>query len=125
MGPFPNATDDCHRRAPPPLLHGEGLPPFEAIQPEHVDEHIPELMAQLEAELGAIEGRLGAALASGQALLWPEVMDPLHRLGERLRWSWGVVSHLTGVCNSPNCARRTPASRGLWWPSGTGRAKAR
>jgi oligopeptidase A len=86
---------------PPPLLHGEGLPPFEAIQPEHVDEHIPELMAQLEAELGAIEGRLGGALASGQSLAWPEVMDPLHRLGERLRWSWGVVSHLTGVCNSP------------------------
>ncbi len=85
---------------PPPLLHGEGLPPFEAIQPEHVDEHIPELMAQLEADLGTIEGHLGAALASGHALDWAEVMDPLHRLGERLRWSWGVVSHLTGVCNS-------------------------
>jgi len=86
---------------PPPLLHGEGLPPFEAIQPEHVDEHIPELMAQLEADLGTIEGHLGAAIASGRALDWVEVMDPLHRLGERLRWSWGVVSHLTGVCNSP------------------------
>jgi oligopeptidase A len=86
---------------PPPLLHGEGLPPFEAIQPEHVDEHIPELMAQLEADLGTIEGHLGAAIASGRALDWAEVMDPLHRLGERLRWSWGVVSHLTGVCNSP------------------------
>ncbi len=85
---------------PPPLLHGEGLPPFEAIQPEHVDEHIPELMAQLEADLGTIEGHLGAALASGHALDWAAVMDPLHRLGERLRWSWGVVSHLTGVCNS-------------------------
>jgi oligopeptidase A len=28
-------------------------------------------------------------------------MDPLHHLGERLRWSWGVVSHLNGVCNTP------------------------
>ena len=28
-------------------------------------------------------------------------MTPLHLLGERLRWSWGVVSHLNGVCNSP------------------------
>jgi oligopeptidase A len=86
---------------PPPLLIGEGLPPFEAILPEHVDAHIPELMAQLEAELGLIETRLGEAVASGRALAWHEVMDPLHRLGERLRWSWGAVSHLNGVCNSP------------------------
>ncbi|MFM9110582.1 MAG: M3 family metallopeptidase [Prochlorococcaceae cyanobacterium] len=34
-------------------------------------------------------------------LTWVEVMEPLQRLGERLRWSWGVVSHLNGVCNSP------------------------
>jgi oligopeptidase A len=85
----------------PPLLVGEGLPPFEAILPEHVDTHIPELMAQLEAELTAIETGLGEALASGRTLSWQEVMGPLHRLGERLRWSWGVVGHLNGVCNSP------------------------
>jgi oligopeptidase A len=86
---------------PPPLLIGEGLPPFEAILPEQVDTHMPELMAQLEAELSAIESRLGQAVADGRVLAWHEVMDPLHRLGERLRWSWGVVSHLHGVCNSP------------------------
>ena len=85
----------------PPLLIGEGLPPFEAILPDHVDAHIPELMAQLEAELGAIETCLGEAVASERIPAWHEVMDPLHRLGERLRWSWGVVSHLNGVCNSP------------------------
>ena len=27
-------------------------------------------------------------------------MGPLQTLGEALRWSWGVVSHLNGVCNS-------------------------
>jgi oligopeptidase A len=86
---------------PPPLLHGEGLPPFEAILPEHVDEHIPELMNQLEAELSAIESRLSQMLAEGKPLEWHDVMEPLHRLGERLRWSWGVVSHLNGVCNNP------------------------
>ncbi|MFM8605137.1 MAG: M3 family metallopeptidase [Cyanobium sp.] len=85
----------------PPLLVGEGLPSFEAILPQHVDAHIPELMAQLEAELAAIEAKLEAALAEGRSLEWHELMDPLHRLGERLRWSWGVVSHLNGVCNSP------------------------
>ena len=40
------------------------------------------------------------ALAAGKPLAWNSVMDPLHRLGERLRWSWGVVSHLNGVCNN-------------------------
>ena len=28
-------------------------------------------------------------------------MVPLQQIGESLRWSWGVVSHLNGVCNSP------------------------
>ena len=28
-------------------------------------------------------------------------MGPLQQLGERLRWSWGVVGHLLGVCNTP------------------------
>jgi oligopeptidase A len=90
--------------SPSPLLRGEGLPPFEAITPEQVDGSIPALLEQLNAELTALEesleGRLGE-LAVGSALSWGEVMDPLHHLGERLRWSWGVVSHLNGVCNSP------------------------
>jgi oligopeptidase A len=28
-------------------------------------------------------------------------MPPFHALGERLRWSWGVVTHLTAVRNTP------------------------
>ena len=28
-------------------------------------------------------------------------MEPMQRIGERLRWSWGVISHLNGVCNTP------------------------
>ncbi|MEB3321521.1 MAG: M3 family metallopeptidase [Synechococcaceae cyanobacterium] len=87
--------------ASPALLQGEGLPRFEAITPDQVDRHMPELMAQLEAQLAALESALAQALTAGRPLDWAEVMDPLHRLGERLRWSWGVVSHLQGVCNSP------------------------
>ncbi len=86
---------------PSPLLAGEGLPAFDAITPEAVDRHMPELMAQLEAELSRVESDLAAAIASDQPLSWERVMEPAHRLGERLRWSWGVVSHLNGVCNSP------------------------
>ena len=85
----------------PEILRGEGLPAFEAITPEAVSLHIPELMQQLDAELTGLETSLEQALASGQPLSWSAVIDPLQRLGERLRWSWGVVSHLNGVCNSP------------------------
>jgi oligopeptidase A len=91
--------------SPSPLLRGEGLPPFEAISPEQVDTAIPQLLDQLNAELSQLEEqlerRLSESRAQGDVLSWAEVMDPLHHLGERLRWSWGVVSHLNGVCNTP------------------------
>jgi oligopeptidase A len=86
---------------PPALLAGEGLPLFEAITPQQVSRHIPALLAELGAELDHLEGELETALAGGAPLQWDQVMVPLQRLGERLRWSWGVVSHLNGVCNSP------------------------
>jgi len=95
-GPMSSST-----AALPEILRGEGLPNFEAITPEAVSEHIPQLIQELDAELTALEQRLGSALESGAPLGWGAVMDPLQRLGERLRWSWGVVSHLNGVCNSP------------------------
>ncbi len=87
-------------QSPPALLAGEGLPRFEAITPDQVRAHIPELLNGLQAELERLETDLAAAAAASRPLSWAEVMDPLQRLGELLRWSWGVVSHLNGVCNS-------------------------
>jgi len=88
----------------PPLLRGQGLPPFAAITPEQVDTAIPTLLDELNAELSQLEAqlerRLGEASAGGAPLSWAVVMDPLHHLGERLSWSWGV-GHLNGLCNSP------------------------
>jgi len=85
----------------PALLAGVGLPQFEQITPDQVSQHIPELMGQLESELSALETRLDQASQRGESPTWETLMDPLQRLNERLRWSWGVVSHLNGVCNSP------------------------
>ncbi len=87
-------------QSPPALLAGKGLPRFEAITPDQVVEHMPELLKRLQAELDGVEATLATATREGRRLSWAEVMDPLQRLGERLRWSWGVVSHLNGVCNS-------------------------
>jgi oligopeptidase A len=87
--------------APLPLLVGQGIPAFDAITPEQVGEAIPALLSELNESLSALEASFEQRLSESDALRWDEVMDPLHRLGERLRWSWGVVSHLNGVCNTP------------------------
>ena len=101
MTQTPSAVSpDLSLSAIPALLAGEGLPEFAAITPDQVKKHIPVLLEDLHTSLGAIEGQLEEALAADQPLAWNTVMDPLHRLGERLRWSWGVVSHLNGVCNT-------------------------
>ena len=77
-----------------PLLKGHGLPSYEQIKPELVLQDIPVLLRELEQQFTDLEQTLQSSLDSGAAISWEEVMQPMHRLGERLRWSWGVVSHL-------------------------------
>ena len=103
-----SATASSGQPAPrPPLLLGQGLPPFAAISAEQVESAIPALLGELNAELNALEQQLQQRLDAPQApegrpaIGWADLMDPLHHLEERLRWSWGVVSHLHGVCNTP------------------------
>ena len=84
----------------PELLRGEGLPHFEAIDAEQVNNEIPALLTSLNDQLKSLETSLQQRLDSASPLGWDELMPSLHQLGERLRWSWGVVSHLNGVCNS-------------------------
>ena len=84
-----------------PLLEGHGLPCFEQITPDLVQQDIPVLLAQLEQQFTELETTLQSRLDSGASISWDEVMQPMQRIGERLRWSWGVISHLNGVCNSP------------------------
>ena len=76
-----------------PLLIGKGLPPFEAIKPENVVPAMTQLLAELEEELTTLEAKVTPT--------WNGLVEPLERLGERLTWSWGIVSHLMGVKNSP------------------------
>jgi oligopeptidase A len=76
-----------------PLLIGKGLPPFDAIQPEHIVPGMTALLAELEVTLDDLEKTL--------APTWSALVEPLDRLRDRLTWSWGIVGHLTGVKNSP------------------------
>ena len=83
------------------LLKGEGLPLFQQITPDMVGRDIPVLLHQLDEQFTALEHSLQQQLSSPEPLSWDSVMKPIQTLGEQLRWSWGVVSHLNGVCNSP------------------------
>ncbi|MDY6785592.1 MAG: M3 family metallopeptidase, partial [Cyanobacteriota bacterium] len=76
-----------------PLLLGQGLPPFDKIQPEHIVPGITQLLAQLEDQLATLETHVTPT--------WHGVAESLATLSERLRWSWGIVGHLMGVKNSP------------------------
>ena len=84
-----------------PLLQGHGLPEYASITPDRVRQDIPVLLKNLEDEFSTLESELNTLISNGSPLRWSTVMTPLQSIGERLRWSWGVVSHLNGVCNSP------------------------
>ena len=79
-----------------PLLRGKGLPPYGQFAPEAIREGMPQLLQQLEAALARHEARLTGL----EEPTWEQVMEPLHHIEERLRWAWGVVNHLMGVCDS-------------------------
>ena len=84
-----------------PLLAGSGLPSFQTINADQVSKDIPQLLSRLETKLQTLEQDLSSAIDADGPLNWSQVMGPLQQIGESLRWSWGVVSHLNGVCNSP------------------------
>lgn len=76
-----------------PLLKGSGLPPFGEIKAEDVVPAFNQLLAELDKELATIEAHVEPT--------WSGLVEPLEKLTQRLNWSWGVVSHLMGVKNSP------------------------
>ncbi|WP_320664217.1 M3 family metallopeptidase [Prochlorococcus sp. MIT 1223] len=84
-----------------PLLKGEGLPNYKEITPEEIKESIPFLLGQLNQKVDELEKILEEKINKNISLRWADVMVPLHLIEEKIRWSWGVVSHLNGVCNSP------------------------
>jgi oligopeptidase A len=76
-----------------PLLIGQGLPPFDQIEPVHIVPAMTQLLGELETELTNLEQNLTPT--------WEKLVEPLTRIEERLSWSWGIIGHLMGVKNSP------------------------
>ena len=83
-----------------PLLIGKGLPDYQSITPQQVQENIPILIKDLNDCYFQLEASTAELLKNKQLIEWEEIIKPLYRISERLRWSWGVVSHLNAVCNS-------------------------
>ncbi len=76
-----------------PLLTGKGLPPFNLIQPDQVVPGITKLLEELESQLTHLEVNVTPT--------WESLVEPLTEIEERLTWSWGIISHLMSVKNSP------------------------
>ncbi|MEL6765127.1 MAG: M3 family peptidase, partial [Cyanobacteria bacterium J06607_6] len=76
-----------------PMLIGQGLPPFDQIQPEQIVPGVEALLAALNADLEQLETMVEPT--------WSGLVEPLTQIEERLTWSWGIVGHLMGVKNSP------------------------
>ncbi|GCE64232.1 M3 family peptidase [cyanobiont of Ornithocercus magnificus] len=91
----------CNDTTISPLLKGRGIPNYSAITAQSVQEDIPKLLRELNDNFDRFEANLKNYFTVGKRLSWELVIDPLHLLEERLRWSWGTVSHLNAVCNTP------------------------
>lgn len=76
-----------------PLLETHELPPFSAIQPEHVEPAISQL-------IDANRKHLQALLSSLQQPTWDNLVAPLEAQGDLLEQAWSPVSHLNAVCNN-------------------------
>jgi len=81
------------------LFKGEGLPDFDQFIPQRIEDEFPILLEKLNSDFNNIEIQFSSYLKS-ENLNWENIMDPLNKINEELRWSWGVVSHLNSVKNS-------------------------
>jgi oligopeptidase A len=77
-----------------PLLKGNGLPPFDAIAPAHVEPALRQLLAE------------GRALLERQTqpetpATWDDFVAPMSDGLERISWAWGIVAHLHSVNDIP------------------------
>ncbi len=81
------------------LFKCKGLPNFNQFTPQRIEKQFPVLLEKLNSDFNDIETEF-ASLIINENLDWDCVMNPLNKINEELRWSWGVISHLNSVKNS-------------------------
>ncbi|WP_417664594.1 oligopeptidase A [Pseudidiomarina donghaiensis] len=75
-----------------PLLSDYHLPPFSAIQPEHIVEAITQRIADCKQTIEQV-------VAAGD-FSWEGLVEPLEQVDDLLERSWSPVSHLNAVVSS-------------------------
>ncbi|MGH8372969.1 MAG: M3 family metallopeptidase, partial [Gammaproteobacteria bacterium] len=77
-----------------PLLTYDGLPPFSALRPEHVEPAVDTVLAENRA-------RLEQLTTETDTPDWGGFAEALETLDERLHKVWSPAAHLNAVMNSP------------------------
>lgn len=76
-----------------PLLTMTGLPPFQKINPEHIEPAIDEL---IKANRQLVQHLLN----DSEHYTWDNLIQPLEEADDRLSRAWSPVSHMNSVVNS-------------------------
>ncbi|WP_320674397.1 M3 family metallopeptidase [Prochlorococcus sp. MIT 1341] len=82
------------------VLVGHGIPNYQYITPETIEKELPILLKEFHKDLTKIENNFRKLLEINNKLTWEEIMNPIYQLSERIKWTWGVISHLNGVSNT-------------------------
>ena len=77
-----------------PLLTLQGLPPFSAIRPEHVEPAIDKALEDNRATISQL-------LDKQHTYTWSNLVQPLEELADRLSRIWSPIGHMNSVVNSP------------------------
>ncbi len=80
-------------KMPNPLLEMNGLPPFDQIEPEHVEPAIDTLLAENRQ-------RIAELLEQSEPVTWENLVQPVELLEDRLQRTWSPISHMNSVVNS-------------------------
>ncbi|CAH8280918.1 unnamed protein product [Arabidopsis lyrata] len=76
-----------------PLLQDFDFPPFDSVDASHVRPGIRALLQHLEAELEELEKSVEPS--------WPNLVEPLEKIVDRLTVVWGMINHLKAVKDTP------------------------
>ncbi|MFZ9389348.1 MAG: oligopeptidase A, partial [Polynucleobacter sp.] len=78
----------------PLLSFGRGIAQYDAVRPEQIAPAIEHL-------LGVCETAVTQAVDAKTPATWLDLVEPLEDATEQLGRSWGVVSHLNAVADTP------------------------
>ena len=90
-------------RARNPLLDFSGLTAFDEIHPEHITPAIDTLLTEARDVVTHIT-------ASASESTWDSVVEPLNEATDRLARSWGAVSHINAVVDTPELRKQYNAN---------------